>query len=85
MCNFKLPPCSCSMNTPNGSVCPLCHQGMAIPKSYYPDLARVIDRATGKLKSSPEAMELLTKTFPAQDGHFRVPDLADKYIKKDRS
>lgn len=77
----KLPPCTCGAGVEDGHVCPMCHQGMDIPKSYYPDLSRVIDQATGKLKSSPEAMELLTKTFPSQDGHFRVPDLADKYIK----
>ena len=80
----KLPACTCSMNTPDGRVCPLCHQGMAIPKSYYPDLARVIDGAIKTLDESPH-VEQLAKTFTAQDGHFRVPDLADKYIKKDRS
>lgn len=79
----KLPACTCSMSTPDGRVCPMCHQGMVIPKSYYPDLARAIDGAVKTLTES-EHIEQLTKTFPAQDGHFRVPDLADKYLKKDR-
>lgn len=76
----KLPPCTCSAHVPDGRVCGCCHAGMLIQKECYPGLAQAIDGALKTLNES-EHMEQLTKTFSSQDGHFSVPDLADKYIK----
>lgn len=41
----KLPPCTCSQQIPEGSVCGYCHAGMDIPRSYFPELSKAFPPA----------------------------------------